>query len=40
MLIKIFIFIFILLIYNDKKIAVDFVEMAFLLYLCLQKNDY
>ena len=34
-----FIFIFILLIYNDKKFAVDFVEMAFLLYLCLQKND-
>lgn len=35
-----FFFIFNLLIYNDKKFAVDFVEMAFLLYLCLLKNDY
>ena len=34
-----FFFIFNLLICNDKKFAVDFVEMAFLLYLCLQKND-
>ena len=34
-----FFFIFNLLIYNDKKFAIDFVEMAFLLYLCLQKND-
>jgi len=34
-----FFFIFNLLIFNDKKFAIDFVEMAFLLYLCLQKND-
>lgn len=35
-----FFFIFNLLIFNSKKIVADFVEMAFLLYLCLLKNDY
>ena len=33
-----FFFIFNLLICNDKKFAIDFVEMVFLLYLCHQKT--